>query len=97
MNRALRILTDLGKRYAQRDTPVLGGPWWVYVVAIGTANIARQVFLPDLSSAVQIATFLVTIVTVGGAVALAFRLANRSSARHTFSDGVRERDVCLRA
>lgn len=61
-------------RYLRRRTP-WDAPWILYVIAIGAANIARQVLLPDdVSTAAQIATFAAMVVGVGLLVTLVHRL-----------------------
>ena len=61
------------QRALARRTP-WNAPWWIYVVAIGAANIARQLLLPDdVSTAVQIATFVATVLGVGLLVTLVYR------------------------
>jgi hypothetical protein len=55
---------------ARRRTP-WGAPWWVYAVAIGAANIARQVVMPDdVSTGVQVGTFVALVVGVAVLVTL---------------------------
>jgi hypothetical protein len=62
------------RRHAARPTRT-GGPWWVYVVCIGGANLVRQLLLPDdVETWVQVSTFALTVIVVGGAVAAAARL-----------------------
>lgn len=68
------------ERYVGRRTP-WNAPWWIYVVAIGAVNVARQLLLPDLSTPVQIATFVATVVVVGAVVTLVHRRLSRPRQR----------------
>jgi hypothetical protein len=67
--------------YLDRRTP-WGAPWWIYAVGIGAANVARQLILPDdVSTAVQIVTFALMVVTVGAIVTVGFRAVERARSR----------------
>lgn len=60
------------RRYLRRRTP-WDAPWWLYVVTIGAANIARQLLFPEMPTAVRIATFAVMVLGVGLLVTVAHR------------------------
>ena len=63
-------VVDLARRWAHREVP-LGGPWWAYAVAIGSANVARQLVMPsDVDSWIQISTFIALVVVMSALVAL---------------------------
>jgi hypothetical protein len=69
------------RRHLRRRTP-WGAPWWLYVAAIGAANVARQLLLPaDTSTAARIATFGVMVIAVGALVTAAHRLVTARTPR----------------
>lgn len=66
-------LLAAAQRRATRTTP-FGGPWWIYALCIGGANIARQLLLPDdVDTWIQVTTFAATVLVVGALVAGFFR------------------------
>jgi hypothetical protein len=58
------------RRYLARRLP-WGTPWWAYAVALGPANVARQLLVPDdVAPWLDIASFVVMVAVVGGFVTL---------------------------
>jgi hypothetical protein len=61
-------LRTVVQAYADRQTP-WGPPWWTYAVAIGAANLIRQLVMRgDVSTVAQVATFVGMVVTVATVV-----------------------------
>jgi hypothetical protein len=67
---------SLARQWFTRRMPVLGGPWWLYALAIGAGNLLRQLLLRDPPLGVQLATFVGTIVLAVAVVAIAHRAVN---------------------
>jgi hypothetical protein len=58
------------RRYLARKLP-WGTPWWAYALALGPANVARQLAVPnDVAPWLDIASFVVMVAVVGGLVTL---------------------------
>ena len=58
------------RRYLARRLP-WGIPWWAYALALGPANVARQLLVPDgVAPWLDIASFVVMVAVVGGFVTL---------------------------
>lgn len=61
------------RRYLRRRTP-WDVPWWMYVVTIGAANVARQLLFPEMSTATRVVTFVVLVLGVGFLVTVTYRI-----------------------
>jgi hypothetical protein len=58
------------RRYLARRLP-WGTPWWAYALALGPANVARQLAVPDdVAPWLDIGSFVVMVALVGGLVTL---------------------------
>jgi hypothetical protein len=58
------------RRYLARRLP-WGTPWWAYALALGPANVARQLAVPDdVAPWLDIGSFIVMVALVGGLVTL---------------------------
>ncbi len=58
------------RRYLARRLP-WGTPWWAYALAVGPANVFRQLLVPnDVAPWLDIASFVVMVAVVGGFVTL---------------------------
>ena len=65
----------------------MGTPWWAYALALGPANVARQLVVPDVAPWLDIASFVVMVAVVGGLVTVIDvvlrRLVRRGAGRAT--------------
>jgi|SoiMethySBSTD1v2_1073268.scaffolds.fasta_scaffold731562_2 hypothetical protein len=58
------------RRYLARRLP-WGTPWWAYALALAPANVVRQLAVPDdVATGLDIASFVVMVVVIGGLVTL---------------------------
>jgi hypothetical protein len=61
---AKAAFSDVVNQYLNRRLP-WGTPWWPYAVALGVANVARQLVKPDdLSTAADATIFVLMVVAV---------------------------------